>query len=80
MRKGQRKHSNIVFLPKGLRRGGDLCGGVGADFAGALEAEELAGRVRRFDDAVGDEGERVAGGKLEALRGGIEMLRDAERQ
>jgi len=52
MRKGQRKHSNIVFLPKGLRRGGDLCGGVGADFAGALEAEELAGRVRRFDDAV----------------------------
>ncbi len=44
--------SNVVFLPEALRRSGNCIGRLHADFSGALETEELALRVARFDYTV----------------------------
>jgi hypothetical protein len=61
----QGQHCYVVLLSEGLRGGGDVMRGLRADCPGAVEAEELMLRVHGFDDSIGKERERVAGGELE---------------
>jgi hypothetical protein len=60
-RKSQGQDSDVVLLSVGLGGGGDFFSGLGADGAGAFEAEELTLFVLRLDDAIGEECEFVAG-------------------
>jgi hypothetical protein len=48
-REGEREDGDVVFLPKMLGYGGNYIGRLSTDCAGALEAEELALGVARFD-------------------------------
>src|SRR6516225_5091921 len=57
---GDRKHTDVVLLPELLRRGSNLLGGLMANGLRALEAEEFAVGVLRFNDAIGHQGERIA--------------------
>jgi len=50
-----REHGDIVLLAELLRRASDRFSGLGGYRGGALEAEELAPLILRFDDTVGDE-------------------------
>ena len=59
------EHGDIVLLAEGLCGGSDLCGGTAADRAGTFEPEELASRVARFENAIGEESETVLGLKVE---------------
>ena len=74
------EHGDIVLLAEGLRGGSDLCGGTAADGAGTFEPEELASRVARFENAIGEEGEAVLGLKVEDGLGVLRRAGDAERE
>src|SRR5271156_4760444 len=63
---GEGKHGDVVLLAELLCCFGDVVRGFSADGAGAVEAEELSCFGLRFDDAIGEEGERVSGGEVEA--------------
>ena len=65
---GEGKDGDVVFLAKLLCSAGDFFGRAAGDFLGAVEAVEFAARVVGFVDAVGEEGEGVAGGEL---KGGL---------
>lgn len=55
---------DVVVLTPGLGGFGDLDGGLEAEGLGSVEAEEFVFGVGGFDDAVGDEGEGLVGGKM----------------
>ena len=60
--------------PKSWAALGDGFGGLGAQVAGAVEAEELAGGITGLDDAVGKESEGTCRAQEEAVL----FVRDAE--
>ncbi len=72
------EHSDVVFLAEGEDVVHDGGGGLIADVAGAVEAEEFFGRVGGFDDAIGDEGEVVAGVEGDGLGGVVDVVGDSE--
>jgi hypothetical protein len=76
---GEGEDSDVIFLAEVLRGAGDLFCGLAADGAGAIETVEFALGVAGFDDAVGEEGEGVAGSELESGLG-IPGVVEAERQ
>ena len=62
------QHGDVVFLAE-LRGGvGDGVSGLGAERAGAIEAEELVAGVFGFDNAVGDERESAVCRDIEMRR------------
>lgn len=62
--KGKGEHCDVVFLASALGGLGDGFGGLGRDGGGAVEAKELASGAASFGDAIGEEGQRVARGKV----------------
>src|ERR1700728_4329504 len=70
---------DVVLLAVGLGGGGDLFSGLIADLAGAVEAKEIAGGGLGFDDAVGEQGDLIAGGELERGFGVVCIGNEAER-
>jgi len=73
-------HGDVVLLAEDAGGLGDAGGGVAADVAGAVEAEEFAGTGPRLDDSVGDEGKAVAGGQLQGQGLVSGVGQDAERE
>ena len=71
---------DVVFLAEFLGGFGDLLGGLVADLAGSFESVEFALGVAGFEDAVGEEGEFVAGVELERFFGVFGGFGDAEGQ
>lgn len=74
--------ADVVFLAEvlgGFGNGGGGAAGVeqGLD---ALEAEELLTGAGGFEDAIGDEDEAVFGLEIEAKRGEVGRLGEAEWQ
>jgi hypothetical protein len=64
-RDGEGRDGNVVLLSEGLGGGGNLLGGLSADAERTIEAEEFAGGGLGLDDAVGHQGNAVAGVQFE---------------
>src|SRR5580692_4070874 len=58
---GEGEDGDVILLTVSLGSGCDLGGGKIGEGTGAFESEELAFKIAGFDDAIGDEDERIAG-------------------
>ena len=75
-----RQHADVVLLAELFGGFGDCLRGLIADDLRALETEEFALLVRSLDNAIGDEGQPVAGSQIVVGFGIAAIRKNAQRQ